>query len=134
MTETILETLDETQRLILMAALIEGLGPEIEIRANCGRVLQRALSWAGMWSPSIRNLWLGDDVQAPDDWEEWYNSLIHMIHHQPAEEALFEGGGNFGSPVDPAAYPLYTGCRLTPLGKRVAEGLLERYPQYRKHG
>jgi hypothetical protein len=53
--------------------------------------------------------------------------LIAMIRHQPAREALFEGAGNLDTP----AWPQYTGCRLTPLGKRVADLLLEQYPQYR---
>lgn len=133
MTNTSSYEMNNMQQLLLMAAYVLGLGPEIEMRANCAGVVAQALKWAGLWSNAIRTEWTDGESPAEDrSWEAWYDELIVMIRHEPASDALFQGGGNFGSKSLPAAYPLYTSCRLTAAGWQIAEQLIEQHPEYKK--
>ncbi len=118
--------LTERARLLLMAAYVHGAGPNAEIRANCGRVLRQALRWAGLWNEQLEhnNLYDIEDPVIAD----WYRTLISMTRRADNSELLIEGQGNLGSPVDPPAFPTYTGCRLTRKGRELAEKLFAAAP------
>lgn len=137
------ESLTDMERLLLMAAAVQGLGPDADVtRANTARVVIQALRWSGLDSAEVRAQW--DQGEWPPALEGVYGPLVRMTWQQrtggglfPAERlglALFEGGGNWGVPGDPDCPPCdpqYNSCRLTALGERVALALLEQHPEYR---
>lgn len=139
-----IEILTKSERLLLMAAAVHGLGPGTDLtRANAARVVNQALIWTGLSSDKIRQGW--ECPEANPIIEETYNALVRMtreLHRgkpgrnpERIDDALFEGGGNWGVPCDPnspAAWPQFNSCRLTANGERIARELLERHPEYRK--
>ncbi|MCH8807025.1 MAG: hypothetical protein IH986_13170 [Planctomycetes bacterium] len=141
-----IEMLTETERLLLMAAGVHGLGPNTDLScANTARVVDQALRWLGLTAEEIRR-GLNEPECHPVS-EEVYNVLVRMTHQThrdgpgPAPErpgkALFEGGGNWGVPGDassPPAWPHFNSCRLTAHGERIALELLEQHPEYREKG
>ncbi len=121
--------LGEQEKLLLMAAYFHGTKPGAEICANCARVRRQALLWAGLWNEQMAH----DERHSLENpvLEEWYFKLIALTRQVPESELLIEGAGNLGSPVDPPAWPFYTGCGLTSKGRELAERLFVEYPQYR---
>jgi hypothetical protein len=112
-----------------MAAVVNGLGPATDLGfANSAKVVGQTLRWAELVDEDVVSSWV--------HWEYCpailgcYGALIAMIQHQPTNEALFEGRGNFGTPQDPVQFPHFTSCRLTALGERLARELLGRHPEY----
>jgi hypothetical protein len=129
----IINEINEMKRLLLMAAAVHQLGPGTRLNtANCAKVVWQALSWAGLVNDEVRTAW--NELEYHPAILECYRTLIGMIRHAPAAEALFEGNGNFGSVECPRAFPLFTACRLTPLGESIAEQLLSQRPEYRIGG
>jgi hypothetical protein len=122
-------SLDERKCLLVMAAFLHGAQPGAEVRANCGRVLRQALKWAGLWNDQLEHDY-HCDVENPII-ADWYRTLIKLTRHVPLAEALIEGQGNLGSDSQPPAFPRYTGCRLTSVGRMSAERLFVEHPQYR---
>jgi hypothetical protein len=136
------ETLTETERLLLMAAAVQGMGPDTDLDyANTARVVNQALRWRGLSAEEVRRGWR--DRECDPAHEDIYNALIRMTHQTQSVgpgraperpgAPLFEGGGNWGVPGDPnrpACWPQYNSCRLTTLGERVAQQLLARHPEY----
>lgn len=136
------ESLTETERLLLMAAAVQGLGPQTDLeRANTVKVVSQVLRWKGLSDEESRSGW--DDLDESSVRIDVYETLIRMTHQthrvgpgrppERAGEPLFEGGGNWGVPGDPnhpACSPYYNACRLTPRGRQVAETLLSRHPEY----
>src|ERR1700682_3807807 len=103
-------TLTLTERLLLMAAAVHGLGPRTELGyANTARVVNQALRWRGLSAEEIRGGWRNRDCDPVH--AEVYDALIRMTHQmqsvgpgrapERAGPALFEGGGNWGVPGDP---------------------------------
>ncbi len=121
--------LNERERLLLMAALLYGTQPNAEIRANCGRVLRQALAWAGLWNDQLEHDYR-NCTENPII-EEWYDTMIEMASNPRNSTSLIDVQGNLGSPVDPRAYPRFTGCRLTSTGRELAQTLLAEQPEYR---
>jgi hypothetical protein len=113
--------LGDRERLLLMAALIHGVRPREEVRANCMRVIRQALIWAGLWKDGMHR---GSPLHPVVD--DWYRTLIRMTQHLPASELRIEGFGKLALP----AFPHYTGCRLTPKGRKVAKRLLASHSEY----
>ncbi len=127
---TNVDSLNEWQRLLLMAASAHGLGPTTNLDyANTAKVVQQSLVWADVMHGDVQEAW-GQCEYCPTI-EECYGTLIAMIRNEPPSEALFQGQGNLGSPTEPPTFPHYTSCRLTARGARLAEQLLERHPEYR---
>lgn len=138
------DTLTETERLLLMAAAVQNLGPHTDLsRANTARVVDQALRWRGLSDEEVRRGWREQECDPAH--EELYDALIRMTREmhsvgpsrapERAGPVLFEGGGNWGVPGDPscpACWPQYNSCRLTAEGERVALELLERFPEFRK--
>jgi len=125
------QDLNEVQRLLVLAALQYNLVPNQDNACKCIIVLRQALMWKGIWDDNLRELWMcNDQVQVSPEWELWYDTLIQMAKHQPASEALFTGRGNLGDTNRLAAYPMFTECRLTEKGFKVATELAAQYPQY----
>jgi hypothetical protein len=117
----------DRESLLVVAAFIHGREPKEEIRANCWRVLAQAIRWAGQWNDRLEQD-VRHDIDNPFV-DDWYRTLIAMIGHEPANDALIEGRGNFGSETEPAADPRFTGCRATVRGRQMAENLLATQPQ-----
>lgn len=129
------ESLTSIERLLLIAAEQCGLGPQTDLgRASTFKIVRQAARLAGLPDEVVRA-----PVEGPD-WHpaiaEIYATLVRMTHQTwidgdgraPARPgpALFEGGGNWGSPDDPSdppAWPLYNSCRLTALGIQIARRL-----------
>jgi hypothetical protein len=142
-----IETLSETERLLLMAAVVQGRGPRSDIlHANTVKIIRQALRWLGVSDEEIYRGWWeedGDEPPAkPPIYRDVYEVLIRMTQPirangrpRPPERPgrpLFEGGGNWGVPGKlPACHPLFNSCRLTRRGERVARVLLARHPEYR---
>ncbi len=136
-------TLTQTERLLLMAAAVHGLGPHTDLNyANTARVVNQALRWRGLSAEEIRGGWRDRDCDPAH--AEVYDALIRMTHQMQtvgpgrAPErpgpVLFEGSGNWGVPGDPdcpACWPQYNSCHLTAEGERIALELLERHPEFR---
>jgi hypothetical protein len=100
------ETFTDTEQLLLMAAAIQGLGPDTDLsRANTARVVDQALRWRGLSAEEIRRGWEEPEIHPVN--EEVYDVLIRMTHPMPdrAPERpgapLLEGEGNWGVPGDP---------------------------------
>ncbi len=133
------ETLTETERLLLMAAAVQQLGPTTDLgRANTARVVDQVLRWLGLSAEEISRGW--DEATIRPIHQEVYNVLIRMTYQTPnrAPERpgppLFEGNGNWGVPGDPtrpACLPQYNSCRLTAEGDRLAWEVLKQHPEYR---
>jgi hypothetical protein len=134
-----IETLSDTERLLLLAAAMHGLGPHTELtHANTARVVDQVLRWRGISADEIRRGWREPENHPIN--QEVYDVLVRMTYQLPcrAQERLgvplFEGGGNWGVPGDPsqpACWPHYNSCRLTEHGERIAKELLARYPELR---
>jgi hypothetical protein len=150
-----IETLTETERLLLMAAAVHGLGPGTDLsRANTARVVNQALLWLGVSPEEIRRGWeelethkQGEQLENHPGSEAFYAALVRMTHQllrggpgrapERAGPALFEGSGNWGVPGDPgcpASSPYFNSCRLTARGEQIARELLVRHPEYRMAG
>src|SRR5215469_10564921 len=128
------ETLTETERQLLMAAAVQGLGPGTNLgRANTACVVDQVLRWRGLSADEVRRGWRELDCDCDPVHEEVYASLIRMTHQVCTDgpgraperpgPALFEGGGNWGvsgDPDCPASWPQFNSCRLTAKGERVA--------------
>ena len=149
-----LETLTETERLLLMAAAVQGLGANADLsRANTARVVNQVLRWRGLSAEEISRGWLELEERSVRKkrrkggysepvHEEVYNVLVRMTRQmgrvgrapERPGEPLFEGSGNWGVPGDPkrpASWPHYNSCRLTAHGERIGQELLGRHPEYR---
>jgi hypothetical protein len=108
------------------------LGPDTDLgRANSARVVGQALLWAGLIDDEVRAAW--EAIEYHPAITGCYGALIGMIR-QPPGEALFQGGGDLGTPESPQAFPHFTSCRLTRRGERLARQLLAQYPEYRTPG
>ena len=126
------ETLTETERLLLMAAAVQRLGPNTDLdRANTARVVDQVLRWICLGAEEISRGW--EEPAIGPIHREVYNVLIRMTYQMPnrAPERpgtpLFEGNGNWGVPGDPirpACLPQYNSCRLTAEGEQLASELL----------
>jgi hypothetical protein len=143
-----IETLSETERLLLMAAAVRGRGPRSDImHANTAKIVSQVLHWLGLSDEEIRRGWW--ESEAGERSVECakhlavYEVLIRMTQPlgrrgrwRPAERPgrpLFEGAGNWGVPgKHPACSPLFNACRLTRRGERIARVLLARHPEYRE--
>ena len=127
-----METLTETERLLLMAAAVQRLGPSTDLdRATTALVVDQVLRWLGLSAEEINCGWQEPTINPIN--EEVYNVLIRMTYQMPdrAPERpgtpLFEGNGNWGVPGDPtrpACWPQYNSCRLTAEGEQLASELL----------
>ncbi len=147
--------LSETEKLLLMAAGVHGLGPGTDLgRANTARVVNQALLWLGVSREEIDRAWEALEADEPEQQrdsrpsnEEVYDALIRMTWVRNCVGAgrapeqggtpLFEGNGNWGVPSDPtrpACLPHYNSCRLTEHGERIARELLTQYPRYGSSG
>src|SRR5688572_19529731 len=117
------DSLTQWDRLLLMAASVENLGPQTNLRyANSARVVRRALSWSGKMSDDDEAAWkLHEFFPAI---RECCDALAQRIRNDPADTALFEGFGNWGSDTEDPAFPHFTSCRLTPRGMQLAAQLL----------
>lgn len=134
------ETLSETEKLLLMAADYQALGPETNVFfANTYLVVHQVLRWLGLDDEQIRLGW----QEESEGWctspthDAVYNALVRMTYQFPSRPqerpgpALFEGGGNWGVPgLHPPCYPFYNSCRLTERGQQLAKELLAQHPQY----
>jgi len=146
------ETFSETEHLLLMAAVVQGLGPDTDLsRANTFRVVNQALLWSGVSAEEIRRGWMelesdeqGEQRESSLINDKVYDVLVRMTHQltrvgpgRPPERAgppLFEGSGNWGVPGDPscpACLPHFNSCRLTERGELIARALLEQHPEFR---
>ncbi len=133
------EMLTDMEKLLLMAAATNGLGPDTPwTRAHSSKVVGRALHWAGLVDDQVRTAWMSDEYCPAIT--QCYGALIRMIRQvlkvgfkEPERpgEPLFEGAGNFGTPDNPHAMPQFTACWLTAYGMQVAQDLLEKHPEYR---
>lgn len=119
------QSLDEKQRLLIVSAALQGYGPDWDMRASCAKVIALAMRWIGEFTEEAEAA-LSEDPDHPSI-RGWYQSLIAMTRHLPSDKALLEGQGNLVLPACPA----FTACRLTALGKRVAEQLLADLRQHR---
>lgn len=134
--------LSEIERLLLMAAAVQGLGPATDLgRANTARVVRQVLRWRGMSDEQIQaSLWQEPPNALTD---KVYDALVRMTQEwhevgpgrapERPGPPLFEGGGNWGVPGDPEqppCMPFFNSCRLTALGERIAQQLLARNPEY----
>src|ERR1700722_9503473 len=68
----------DTERLLLMAAAVHGLGPNNDMRrANAAKLVEQALQWLGLSVEEINR-------QCPDPesprFEEVHNALVRMVH------------------------------------------------------
>ena len=132
------EELTETEQLLVMAAAIHNLGPGTDLStANAGLVVGQALQWAGLMEGEVGKAWKNPGMEYHPAIVHVYGALIRMIHRADAEipperpgATLFEGGGNFGTPERPAAFPHFTSCRLTVDGEMIAQQLLKKHPGY----
>lgn len=134
--------LTNMERLLLMAAAVQGLGPQTDLSyANTALVVLQALKWSGLDSAEVREQW--HQLARHPALDEVYEPLIHMTHQQVRDggiraaerpgPALFEGGGNWGSPGDPErrpCHPHFNSCRLTALGEQIALALLAEHPEF----
>ncbi len=125
------ESLTIAERELLMAAAIQGLGPDADFsRAHTIRLVARVLQWRGRTDEEIHSGW-DEPENLPVNYEV-YDTLVRMVHKPSAP--LFEGYGYWGVPGDPnqpACWPYYNCCRLAAHGERVARELLSQYPEYR---
>jgi hypothetical protein len=135
------DTLTEIEQLLLVAAAVHGLGPQTNLNiANADKVVGQALEWAGLMGEESREAW--EQIEYRPAIVQVYGALIRMTHQilqvgpgrPPARpgEALFEGGGNFGTADAPQAFPHFTSCRLSVRGEQLARQLLEQHPEYGK--
>lgn len=116
----------EIERQLLRAALELDFGASTDLsRANTARVVDRVLAWRGLSAQQIATGWRADDCDL--EHATVYAALVRMIREpRTAGSALFEGGGNWGTPDDPGApacWPQYNSCRLTEEGERLARAL-----------
>lgn len=145
-----LETLSETERLLLMAAAVQGRGPRSDIvhATSTAHIISQALRWLGLSDEEIDQGWwdseAGEQSARCSKHRAVYEILIRMTQQltsigppRPAERPgppLFEGGGNWGVPGKlPACSPLFNSCRLTKRGEQIARVLLARHPEYRNN-
>ena len=139
-----LPPLSDMERLLLMAAAVQGFGPRTDItRANTAKVVLQALQWSGLGTAEVYQQW--EQFEWPAELDKVYQPLVGMTQQvlrdggaRPPERpgpALFEGGGNWGVPGDPqrpACDPRYNSCRLTALGGLIARALLAEQPEFGK--
>jgi hypothetical protein len=123
--------LDKTHQLLLMAAAVHNLGPELgsrdRLHANAHMVIGQALHWAGFYDERVRFAF--QSYQECPEIAAFYDALISMMPQGQAAEPLFEGNGNILG--DPRASPFFNHCRLTESGLAVANELLNAHPEYR---
>src|SRR5262245_11019549 len=108
-----IERLTETERLLLMAAAVQGRGPRSDIfHANTARIISQALRWIGLSDDEIHNGWwdseAGERSATCSNHLAFYEVLIRMTQPlgrkgrwRPSERPgrpLFEGAGNWGVP------------------------------------
>src|SRR5437660_5231768 len=104
------EPLTETERLLLMVAAVQGMGPDTDLDyANTARVVNQVLRWRGLSAEEVRRG--SRDRDCDPAHEDVYNALIRMTHQtlrvgpgrapERPGVPLFEGGGNWGVPGDP---------------------------------
>jgi hypothetical protein len=123
-----IDVLSDNQKLLLMAAAVNKLGPDIELRyANSAVIVSQAIIWANLWSKEIDLAW--NRFEYHPVIRSVYGALIQMIQDQPASDVFFKGAGNFGTSENPASFPHFTSCSLTQLGMEVAEQLLKNRPE-----
>lgn len=132
------ETLSEDEKLLLMAAAVQGLDSGTDLGfANTSRVVDQVLRWLGLNDEQIRSGWRQDGDGPIHD--RVYKALIRMTYqlpHRPQErpgKPLFLGGGNWGVPGDPsrpACWPHFNSCSLTKRGEKLAKELLAQHPDY----
>lgn len=130
-----LPPLTEFERLLLMAAEVQGMGPNTTLHyANTAKVILQVLDWCEAWDDEVIHCWDNDEEHPAI--ERFYDPLVRMIPIRPMRgpivlrrpgEQLFEGGGNWETPCRPR----FNSCRLTAYGQAVAQELLRRSPQYR---
>jgi hypothetical protein len=134
------DRLTETEQLLLMAAAVQGMGPESDLTyANTARAVNQALQWRGLSAEEIRHGW--HEPESHPILVEVYDVLVRMTHQMEqvgpgrAPERpgtpLFEGAGNWGVPGDPdcpACWPQFNSCRLTAHGERIAQEMLSMSP------
>jgi hypothetical protein len=131
------DAFSEDERLLLMAALVHGFGPDTQLgTANAHKVVAQALVWSE--GKDEADLWPGYFYDNPRA-TAVHAVLVRMVRpsRRPAARpgpALFEGEGNWGDPgdPDPPSDPFYTSCRLTARGVEIAERLLAGRPELRK--
>jgi hypothetical protein len=135
--------LTEVEQQLLMAAVVHGMGPETDVGyANTARVVNQVLAWHGLTAEQINAGWRTEDCDPEHG--AVYEALVRMTWQECRDgsfrsperpgPALFEGGGNWGVPGDPArpaCWPHFNSCRLTAEGERLALSLLEQHPEYR---
>lgn len=130
-----LPQLTEIESLLLMAAEVQGIGPNTPLQfGNTAKVLLQVLDWCNVWDDEVSHCW-NNDEEHPSI-ERLYDPLVRMIPSGPMRgpivlrrpgEQLFEGRGNWETPCRPR----FNSCRLTAYGQTVAQELLSRNPQYR---
>jgi hypothetical protein len=123
--------LDQTRQLLLMAAALHDLGPELGERdlmyANAHKVIGQALHWAGLYDERVRMTF--QSYEECPEITAFYDALISMMPQCQAADPLFEGGGNLLGV--PRASPFFSHCRLTERGLAIANELLNAHPDYR---
>ncbi|MEK6644547.1 MAG: hypothetical protein AABZ08_11625 [Planctomycetota bacterium] len=134
------------EQYILASAFFHAIPPQDVHYANCARVLRQAMFAAGQWEPDLSAALY--DAEGFPEFALWYSALIDMAFHEPESERLLNGGGNLGTIAGREAMRLqsprfdeapdfgfpagahFTGCWLSPAGKRVAEQLLTLHPDW----
>jgi hypothetical protein len=130
------------ERLLLMAASVQGLGPRHTLTyANTARIVNQALGWLGFSGERTQEL-LHDET--PNIAHRVYDVLVWMTRQElrdggwrPQQRPgapLFDGSGNWGVPDDPespACLPYFNSCRLTSQGSQLAKALLRQFPEYK---
>ncbi len=121
------------ESLILASAFLHA-PPRGRIHANCARVLQHALTAAGLWDQKLAEaasaVFTGDE-EALEEFPivaEWYTTLIELTQQQPEHDRLLNGAGNLVTP----AGAFFTACWPTPAGEAVAGTLLAENPTWRE--
>ena len=64
----------------------------------------------------------GDDGELCPEFDSRYEHLMELLRTQPE---LIEGGGDFGTPAEPA----FTSCRLTDEGIRLIPDIIDLFPR-----
>ena len=125
--------LDQSRQLLLMAAAVHNLGPELGSRdrfgANAFKVVRQALHWAGLYEGEVRAAF--ERYEESPEVTAFYDALVSMMPQGNAVEPLFEGEGNLCG--KPRASPFFTHCRLTDRGWVAANQLLQLHPTYRQN-
>ena len=82
-------------------------------------VLRRAMTTAGEWTAADAAA-LATELEFTPTLQAYYDALVSLVRGEGVTEPLLEGRGNFGRAGEgnPPAYPTYTDCRLTEVGRR----------------